>query len=175
MSRANDRLQAKVTRLYIDMRLKRISKLNWMIETEQTLDALRQLEQTDISGELFYAQLLITKEAYDAAEEVLENAAEWLRLHNQEAPACHAYYLYLTTLIRDDAAYDARVTAKLSELARKNPGIWQIEWLLYYVDRTLATQPLEQYHFLKRMFIKGCRSPLMYLEARALLERNPTL
>ena len=174
MSRANDRLQAKVTRLYIDMRLKRISKLNWMIETEQTLDALRQLEKTDISGELFYAQLLITKEAYDAAEEVLENAAEWLRLHNQEAPACHAYYLYLTTLIRDDAAYDARVTAKLSELARKNPGIWQIEWLLYYVDRTLATQPLEQYHFLKRMFIKGCRSPLMYLEARALLERNPT-
>lgn len=174
MSRANDRLQAKVTKLYIDMRLKRISKLNWMIETEQTLDALRQLEQTDISGELFYAQLLITKEAYDAVEEILERAAEWLRIHSQEAPACHAYYLYLTTLTRDDAAYDAKVTAKLSELARKNPGIWQIEWLLYYVDRSLAAKPLEQYHFLKRMFIKGCRSPLMYLEARALLERNPT-
>ena len=144
MSRANDRLQAKVTKLYIDMRLKRISKLNLMIETEQTLDALRQLEQTDISGELFYAQLLITKEAYDAVEEILENAAEWLRLHSHEAPACHAYYLYLTTLMEDDAAYDARVTAKLSELARRNPGIWQIEWLLYYVDRDLATQPLEQ-------------------------------
>ena len=174
MSRANERLQAKVTKLYIDMRLKRISKLNWMIETEETLDALRQLEQTDISSELFYAQLLITKEAYDAVEEILEKAAEWLRMHSQEAPACHAYYLYLTTLIRDDESYDAKVTAKLLELSRKNPGMWQIEWLLYYVDRSLAAQPLEQYHFLKRMFLKGCRSPLMYLEARALLERNPT-
>lgn len=174
MSTVSDRLQAKVAKLYIDMRLKRISKLNWMIETEETLNALRQLDSRDISAELFYAQLLMTKEAYDAVEEILERAAEWLRIYNAEAPACHAYYLYLTTLMKEDEAYDARVTAKLTELSRKNPGIWQIEWLLYYVDRNLAKEPLEQYHFLKRMFLKGCRSPLMYLEARVLLERNPT-
>ena len=174
MSKASDRLQAKVTKLYIDMRLKRISKLNWMIETEETLEALRQLEHTDIAADLFYIHLLITKEAYDAVEDLLEEAAEWLRGHSHESPACHAYYLYLTTLVKEDAAYDGRVTAKLTELSHRNPGLWQIQWLLYYVDRSLAGQPLEQYHFLKRMFIKGCRSPLMYLEARALLERNPT-
>ncbi len=174
MSKISDRLQAKVTRLYIDMRLKRISKLNWMIETEETLEALKQLEHTDIAPELFYIQLLITKEAYEAADELLEEAAEWLRLHSQASPACHAYYLYLTTLVREDAEYDERVALKLSELARKHPSIWQIQWLLYYVDRALIGQPLEQYHFLKRMFITGCRSPLMYLEARTLLERNPT-
>lgn len=174
MSKANERLQARVTKLYVDMRLKRISKLNWMMETEAAIESLRQLEQTDISAELFYAQLLITKEAYDAVEEILEHAAEWLRLYSHQAPACHAYYLYLTTLTKDDAAYDAKVAAKLTELARKYPGIWQIEWLLYYVDRSLAEQPLAQYHFLKRMFLKGCRSPLMYLEARVLIERNPT-
>ena len=174
MSTANDRLQARVTKLYIDMRLKRISKLNWMIETEETLNALRQLDSCDIAAELFYAQLMMTKEAYDVVEEIMERAAEWLRTYSGSAPACHAYYLYLTTLMKDDAAYDARVTAKLTELARKNPSVWQIEWLLYYVDRDLAKEPLEQYHFLKRMFLKGCRSPLMYLEARVLLERNPT-
>ena len=174
MSTASDRLQAKVTKLYIDMRLKRISKLNWMIETEETLNALRQIDANDISAELFYAQLMMMKEAYDVVEEILERAAEWLRAYSGSAPVCHAYYLYLTTLMKDDEAYDARVTAKLAELARKNPGIWQIEWLLYYVDRSLAKEPLEQYHFLKRMFLKGCRSPLMYLEARVLLERNPT-
>lgn len=174
MNKVSNRLQAKVTKLYIDMRLKRISKLNWMIESEKTLEALRQLDHTDIIPELFYAHLLITKEAYDAVDEVLEEAAEWLRAHSQEAPACHAYYLYLTTLLKSDPAYDGRVTAKLTELAQRNSDIWQIQWLLYYVDRDLAKEPLEQYHFLKRMFLKGCRSPLMYLEARALLERNPT-
>lgn len=174
MSKASERLEAKVTKLYMDMRLKRISKLNWMLETEEALEALRQLEHTDIAADLFYIHLLITKEAYSAVEELLEEASEWLRAHSQESPACHAYYLYLTTLVKDDAAYDGRVAAKLTELAQKNPGIWQIQWLLYYVDRNLLGQPLEQYHFLKRMFIKGCRSPLMYLEARVLLERNPT-
>lgn len=173
MSKASDRLQAKVTKLYIDMRLKRISKLNWMMETEQTIEALR-LEQSDISAELFYAQLLITREAYDAAEEILEQAAEWLRVYSGQAPALHAYYLYLTTLVGDDASYDARVAGKLTELAGKYQDIWQIQWLLYYVDRNLAENPLDQYHFLKKMFLRGCRSPLMYLEARALLERNPT-
>ncbi len=174
MSRASDRLQAKITKLYIDMRLKRISKLNWMIETEEAIEALRQLEHNDIAPELFYVQLLITREAYDAANELLDEAANWLRVHSHESPACHAYYLYLTTLLGEDEAHDKRVIAKLSELAGRHPGIWQIQWLLYYVDDSLSGQALEQYHFLKRMFIKGCRSPLMYLEARVLLERNPT-
>lgn len=174
MSKVSDRLQARITKLYIDMRLKRISKLNWMIETEETIEALRQLEHTDMVPELFYVQLLITREAYDAANELLEGAADWLRVHSQETPACHAYYLYLTTLLGEDEAHDKKVTAKLKELAQKYPGIWQIQWLLYYVDNSLVGQPLEQYHFLKRMFLNGCRSPFMYLEARVLLERNPT-
>ena len=174
MSKVSTRLQAKVTKLYMDMRLKRISKLNWMMESEKAVDALRQVEHADIIPELFYAHLLITKEAYEAVEEVLEEAAEWLRANSHKAPACHAYYLYLTTLIKDDEAYDERVAAKLRELSIKNPELWQIQWLLFYTDRSLTGKPLEQYHYLKRMFLKGCRSPLMYLEARALLERNPT-
>ena len=174
MSKVSTRLQAKITKLYMDMRLKRISKLNWMLESEKAVEALQQVEHTDILPDLFYAHLLITKEAYDAVEEVLEQAADWLRAHSQDAPACHAYYLYLTTLTKEDEAYDEKVTIKLKELTLKNPQIWQIQWLLFYVDKSLAGNPLEQYHFLKRMFIKGCRSPLMYLEARALLEHNPT-
>lgn len=174
MSRAKDRLQAKITKLYMDMRLKRISKVNWMIETEQTLEQLRTMEQTDISADLFYVQFLITKGALQQAEEVLEECAKWLRSYTSQAPACHAYYLYLTTLTKEDTVYEQKVLKKLRELAKKYPDIWQISWLLYYVDTDLKEDPLEQYHFLKRMFLRGCQSPLMYLEARVLLERNPT-
>jgi len=174
MSSVSDRLQYKITKLYLDMRLKRISRLNWMIETEEAIEALKQTEHSDIIPELFYIQLLITKEAYEAAESLLDQAADWLRIHSQEAPVCHAYYLYLTTLMGEDEVLDRRVAGKLTELSGKHPSIWQIQWLLYYVDSNLAGQAAEQYHFLKRMFIKGCRSPLMYLEARVLLERNPT-
>lgn len=174
MSRAKDRLQAKITKLYMDMRLKRISKVNWMIETEQTLEQLREIEQTDISAELFFAQFLITKGALQQAEEVLEECAKWLRMYTLQAPAYHAYYLYLTTLTKEDPVYEQKVLKKMLELSKKYPDIWQISWLLYYVDTELEKDPLEQYHFLKRMFLRGCRSPLMYLEARILLERNPT-
>lgn len=174
MSKVSDRLEARITKLYIDMRLKRISRLNWMMETEEAIEALKQAEHLDIVPELFYIQLLITKEAYEAAEGLLDQAADWLKIHSAKAPLCHAYYLYLTTLMEDDEVLDKRVAGKLTELAAKYPGIWQIQWLLYYVDRNLAGHAADQYHFLKRMFLKGCRSPLMYLEARVLLERNPT-
>lgn len=72
MKSTSSRLQAKITKLYMDMRLKRISRLNWMIETEKAIEALRQLEHTDIVPELFYAQLLLTKGAVQEAEETLE-------------------------------------------------------------------------------------------------------
>lgn len=167
-----DRLQTRVIKLYIDMRLKRLSRLQWLTETEQTIEELLLSEHTDVIPELFQAQLLITKQSFEEAQELMDMVAEWLRGHSQQAPVCHAYYLYLTTLLGDDAAYDMRVTAKLKELAQKNPALWQISWLLFYVDASLE-EPLERYHFLKGMFLRGCRSPLMYLEARALLERNP--
>lgn len=173
MSKASFRLQAKVTKLYVDMRLRRISKLDWMIETEKTIETLRQLEPDDILSKLFYAQLLITKEAYAVADEMLRGVEAWLKVNSSKEPAYHAYYLYLTTLMRDDEIYDARVTQKLYELAGKHQDIWQIQWLIYYLDRNLANDYAKQYHFLKRMFIQGCRSPLMYSEARILLERNP--
>lgn len=173
MSKASDRLLAKVTKLYVDMRLKRISKLEWMIATEETIETLRQSEPGNMLSKLFYAQLLITKEAYAAADEILREAEQWLKLYSSGEPACHAYYLYLTTLMQDDERYDAKVTAKLYELANKHQDIWQIQWLIYYVDRNLTNHITEQYHFLKKMFINGCRSPLMYSEARILLERNP--
>ena len=173
MSRASDRLQAKVTKLYVDMRLKRISKLDWMIQTEETVGNLRELGEANLLSQLFYAQLLITKEAYAAADETLREVEKWLKVHAGENPACHAYYLYLTTLMREDTEYDVRVTAKLYELAGKYPNLWQIQWLIYYIDRALLDNPSNQYHFLKKMFLSGCRSPLLYSEARLLLDRNP--
>lgn len=173
MSKASFRLQTKVTKLYVDMRLKRISKLDWMIETEKTIETLRELEPGNIVTQLFNAQLLITKEAYEAADEILKAAEAWLKLHSNEAPAALAYYLYLTTLMQEEAAYDARVLQKLYELSGKNPGIWQISWLIYYLDQNLASDMAKQYQFLKKMFLAGCRSPLMYAEARILIERNP--
>lgn len=173
MSKASYRLQAKVTKLYVDMRLKRMSKLDWMIATEETIETLRQLEPTNIVSQLFYAQLLITKEAYAAADEILKSVEQWLNLHSNENPACLAYYLYLTTLMQDDAAYDMRVTKKLHELSAKHPNLWQISWLIYYLDHALSADITKQYQFLKKMFLSGCRSPLMYAEARILIERNP--
>ena len=173
MSKASFRLQTKVTKLYVEMRLKRISKLDWMIETEKTIDTLRQLEPNNIVSQLFYAQLLITKEAFTAADEILKAVEAWLKLHSDREPAILAYYLYLTTLMQDEAAYDARVLEKLYELSAKYPHIWQISWLIYYLDQNLSMDAAKQYQFLKRMFLAGCRSPLMYAEARLLIERNP--
>ncbi|MCD8325212.1 MAG: DUF5717 family protein, partial [Lachnospiraceae bacterium] len=63
---------------------------------------------------------------------------------------------------------------KLGELSVKYPDLWQISWFYYYLNKENMADAAERYHYLKGMFIRGCRSPLLYLEARALMERNPT-
>lgn len=166
------RLQAKIIRKYVDMRLKRVSKTQWLTETQQMIDMLRKTEHADCIPELFQVQLWLTKGETEGVEALMDTIADWLRGHSEQFPICHAYYLYLTALRKQDTAYDKRVTQKLKELIQKNPSVWEIDWLLFYADNTME-EPSEQYQFLKKMYLKGCRSPLMYLEARALLERNP--
>ncbi|MCD8379612.1 MAG: DUF5717 family protein [Lachnospiraceae bacterium] len=174
MNTNSRRLRVKLTQLYIDMRLKRIDRLEWMSASEETVHLLLEEDDVDISAQLFFAQLCIMRQDAASVEDLLDQCSVWLLDYSDRFPVCHAYYLYLTSLLQEDDEYDLKVIGKLSELSLKYPSKWQISWFYYYLNKNNMADAAERYHYLKGMFIRGCRSPLMYLEARALIERNPT-
>ena len=170
----------EISILYEKMKLKQISKTDWLYKTHNILESLVELQDKDYVIELFYAQLLITKNDIEDASIQLESVSTWLKDNAQEHPIHHAYYLYLNALICKDLEYNKRVILKLKEMVEKFPGMWQIGWLLFYIEQTVAEKDnmdlvKKNYMALKDMFLKGCRSPFLYLEARELLEINHTL
>ncbi|MCD7806006.1 MAG: DUF5717 family protein [Lachnospiraceae bacterium] len=173
MNTNSRKLRVRLTQLYIDMRLKRVSRLDWLAASEEIVRQLLEESDTDISAQLFFAQLCIMRQDGAAVENLLDECSVWLLDYSDRFPLCHAYYLYLTTLMQDDPAYDEKVIGKLRELSLKYPSLWQISWFYYYLNKENMADAAEQYHYLKGMFIRGCHSPLLYLEARALIERNP--
>ncbi len=174
MNTNSRRLRVKLTQLYIDMRLKKMSRLEWMTSSEETVHSLLEENDLDISAQLFFAQLCIMRQDAESVEDLLDQCSVWLLDYSDRFPVCHAYYLYLTSLLQEDDEYDQKVIGKLSELSLRYPSRWQISWFYYYLNKDYMADAAEQYHYLKGMFIRGCRSPLMYLEARALIERNAT-
>ncbi|MCD7862987.1 MAG: DUF5717 family protein [Lachnospiraceae bacterium] len=174
MNTNSRRLRVKLTQLYIDMRLKRMSRLEWMTASEEIVHALLEENDVDISAQLFFAQLCIMRQDSESVEDLLDQCSVWLLDYCDRFPVCHAYYLYLTSLMQEDDEYDQKVIDKLLELSVRYPSKWQISWFYYYLNKENMADAAEQYHYLKGMFIRGCRSPLMYLEARTLIERNPT-
>ncbi|MCD7739135.1 MAG: DUF5717 family protein, partial [Lachnospiraceae bacterium] len=173
MNTNSRKLRVRLTQLYMDMRLRKVSRLDWMRESEEIVGKLLEEPDTDISAQLFYVQLGIMRRDTESVENLLDECSVWLLDYSDRFPLCHAYYLYLTTLMQDDPAYDEKVAGKLKELSLKYPALWQISWFYYYLNKENMVDAAEQYHFLKGMFIRGCRSPLLYLEARSLIERNP--
>ncbi|MCD8067785.1 MAG: DUF5717 family protein [Lachnospiraceae bacterium] len=174
MNTNSRKLRVRLTQLYIDMRLRRVSRLDWMRDSEEIVGKLLEEPDTDISAQLFYVQLGIMRRDTESVENLLDECSVWLLDYSDRFPLCHAYYLYLTTLLQDDPDYDEKAAGKLRELSVKYPALWQISWFYYYLNKENMADAAEQYHYLKGMFIRGCRSPLLYLEARSLIERNPT-
>ncbi|MFI3237040.1 MAG: DUF5717 family protein [Lachnospiraceae bacterium] len=178
MKREDVRLRYQLSILFENMRLKKLSKAEWLLQTRDLLSGLMAMEQDDISADLIYIQFLITIGEEQKAKELLKEARLWLDFHEEKAPICYGYYLYLSLLVSEDRAYAVQVVEKLQGLNRSYIMVWQLQWLLYYAKESISeesanTQTL-QYQNLKEMFLKGCRSPFLYLEGRVLLERNHT-
>ncbi len=157
-----------LTSKYLDMKLKRITKAEWLKDSKELLEAFAREDSSDVLMLLFKVQFLMTIQKTEKAKEVLRQCD--LLLHSNRKAEYLAYYLYLSVIVNDNIY----ALQELRALKQRNSQIWQIDWLLYYVDETLNSN-LKKYIHLKQMFLKGCRSPLLYLEVADLLCLDPEL
>lgn len=158
--------------LYLNFRMKKITASVWMKQTADVIDRLNSMDERDAAGRLFQAQLLLTKERYAEAKWVLEKAQELIAGSERERELT-CYYLYLTTLCSREPVYVDEVTQKVQKAYRANPSNFRIAWLLLYLDVDYNKSPARKWTFMEDQFGRGSRSPLLYVEALALLNANP--
>ena len=86
-----------------------------------------------------------------------------------------AYYLYLTTLIHRDPQYTLQMAEQVEQIYRYDRTRWRVAWLLLYLSEEYNRSTSGKWMFLEKQYQYGCTSPVIYLEALALLNGNPAL
>ncbi|MBR6769647.1 MAG: hypothetical protein IKM28_00095 [Lachnospiraceae bacterium] len=157
---------------YCQFRGRELPSKTWLAETERLVERLSALDNRDLSSRLFQCHLLITQEHQREAKWQLEQLEKELEDCRTEL---WCYYLYLTTLCRQEEAYVEEVTAKIEEIYDENRGNWRIAWLLLHLSEEYSRSASSRWLLLEEQFQWGCISPVLYIEAWRLLERNPAL
>ena len=105
----------------------------------------------------------------------MDHSADILDGLEKEEPALEAYYLYLTTLIHREESYVNQITEQVENLYKQNRGEWRLAWLLLYLSEEYNRSLTKKWMFLEEQFERGCKSPILYIEALLLVNLNPAL
>lgn len=166
---------AQLMRSYQDFRLKKVSTGAWLKDTGKLVERLAAMDENDIEARLFQAQVLITEERYNEAGWILDHAADLLDNSDEQVDAMLAYHWYLITLIHPEGEYVKEAAQHIEQLYRRNRGNWRIAWLLLYLSDEYVEKPASKWNLLYRLFLEGCTSPIIYMEALTLVNNNPPL
>ncbi|MGN1315013.1 MAG: DUF5717 family protein [Lachnospiraceae bacterium] len=166
-------MKIQLTELYVDFRAKRIATSRWRKETEHLLEKMRLMDERNPVNKLFTAHLYISTDKRLEAKWLLDRVEKFMQ--EDKDPAAYAYYLYLTTLLREDEEYHLFVKNKVEELHYGKRSSWQIAWLMLYLSHELRSSAQKKWEFLLEIFHLGCTSPVLYTEAVMLLNYQPTL
>ena len=165
-------LNSRLTTAYIHFRSKKMAAIRFKKESEEILEALQKIDERNPLNKLYGAHLYITQDKFHEAKWLLDRAYKNIGEGN---PIVYAYYLYLTTLITEDKEYVLLVKERIQQLYYDHDDTWQIAWLWMYLSKELHGHVQKKWEFLKQVFLKGCTSPVMYMEAVLLLNYQPTL
>lgn len=168
------RCTVQLMELYQAFRVKKISTGTWLKETGKLVEKLVAMDENDVSARLFQAQMLITEERYNEAGWILDHVAELLE-RGAGSDTLRAYYLYLSTLIHREQKYVDRVTSEVEHIYREDNANWRVAWLLLYLSEEYHKSVTGRWVFLEKQYTAGCSSPILYIEAVALLNNNPAL
>ena len=165
----------QIMKYYEESRLKKIGTGTWLAETGKLVERMVTMDEKDVPARLFQAQLLITEERYNEAGWILDHAADMLEVQGATGGEQWAYYLYLTTLIHRDPQYTLQMAEQVEQIYRYDRTRWRVAWLLLYLSEEYNRSTSGKWMFLEKQYQYGCTSPVIYLEALALLNGNPAL
>ncbi|WP_026507574.1 DUF5717 family protein [Butyrivibrio sp. MC2013] len=170
---------SELMKLYVDFRCKRTDSVQWLNSTKRLISRMLALYPDDIEFRLYNAQYQITAmregEGRFALEELRPDIEEGLRRGGEYEQQLYCYYLYLQTLLTRDESDISRVSEIIEEVYKRNRGNWRIAWILQYVSEEFSTDPSRRWNFLRDLYMDGCNSPVILLDAVHILRNNVIL
>ena len=168
----NKECKVKLTKCYIDFRLKKIVTGVWAKESILVLNHLLEFEPENEFYQLMKAQAYLINRQRQEASWIL---AEFKRTCTNRESIIWGYYLYLTTLMEREEVYVNRVAKQLEELYHIHSQNEILFWILLFVREDYVNNNSLRLKAIEKMVTRGANSPFFYMEALYLLLQDPYL
>lgn len=165
----------ELSKKYIDFRTKRINVKAWIEESNQVLDRIRGMADKDIFFKLVQSQVYFTQQRTDAAQWLLENVKEEILSQIEQNIPLYCYYLYVNSLLKKDSEYSLEILKIVKKYFENGHDEWQLLWIMFYIDKEYDKNQSIKLARIKEQFHRGCKSPILYLEACNIINTQPML
>lgn len=163
----------KMMNAYISWRCGRCGDHEWASITANCLDNYEKAGGGHIFYSLYRIYVLLMTGRQVEAEVLLQEITS--RKEELTVPQWKGFYLYLTTFGNERGDYADYVKEEINSLFLSNQENWILQWLMFRVNAHLLRNDTEKLDALRRQYIYGCTSPVMYLEAWELVKKEPLL
>ena len=166
------KLLIRLTSKYIDFRVGRITKAEWCRESAAIITPVLSEDTDRVDLRLVQAQILLMEKRTEEAGRILEMLS--VRIETEEQPPeLRGFYCYLKSMYASDPIMEESLADEVWELYRENDDNWRLAWLCLYMRDEYKNSVRKRDELLRDQFEKGCRSPLMLLEAVHLFIADP--
>ena len=166
-------LCAQMLKEYVGYVAGRIELSDWMESAVEKMTSLRKLDSQSEMYQLMQAHVYLVGGQVEEAKWILENY-NYNRFAIGKDPITNCVYLYLTALIRNNAAHTDRVLDEIGKVYMKHQDSWLLLRMLINLDSRYRN-PYKRLEVLEQQFEFGIHEVLFYLEAYLCYKEKPTL
>lgn len=179
-----NRLKVEIIRGYLKFRMKKITLSEW---TEDALRKVSDVEFLSLCGtsdeeekawlEVQVARAMLLSLHGDGAEAgvILKDYAERLFKDKQENGVLFYTSLYIRTMTDNSGASTEYAMDEFQRMMKTDEVPWQIILYAYHLDKDPDENASIWLTRFKDAFARGCTSPIIYLEAIRIFNKQPAL
>ncbi len=164
--------RARLSRLYVDYRLKAISTGDFCNGSVAILDELIEEYPFETMYRLQKTQCLIVNKN---RQEALWLVADLKRDIEDKKSTEWAYLLYLCTLLEQEDTYVDKLTEEIEAILRVHPEDVRIFWFLLFLRTDYISDAKRKLFDIKNWVQAGHESPYLYIEAYRIYQSEPYL
>lgn len=165
-------LHAKLLTSYIEYRLKKIGTGKWTMQTCGTIDKLLELDSDNLWYRLIKAQALFTNGQRQESEWLLK---EFKRKQKDQRSPEWGYYMYICTLMEHEELYISRLIGEIRQIYMEHQENPILFWCMLFLRDEYADGGHQKRKDLEKRIMEGDDSPLFYVEAYCLYQKEPYL
>ena len=123
----------KLTKLYLDFRMKKIKKEKWLSSSMQIVDRIRGIKGQDPFYDLVQVQLLAMSGREESAVQIFDGFKKDIMGRIGDNVELYCYFLYVSTLMVKEEEYTAQVYSQVKKFYENGYDTYRVLWILFYL------------------------------------------